>query len=352
MVGLDDNLSEARSQFYSDCLPPYCESFTRMLNHRVLVSVYNWTEGYFEFDLDEKLMGDERMKTLVTASGRAVMTTDEARSRLDLPPIDGGDELVTPMNVIVGSNPKPSPQIMGPQDPNGPAQDGSARDGDLPEPSRRAIGRKSEEYDDFQVLHPRLKDELERQHRAMDHFKGVVERHFSRFDRVAQGKAARDKEIGEKDWRRFDRELSDDLKTALAGEVGREGALYAMKLGGQDFDMRRVENYLSAMAESAAKAINQTVRDEINEDGFEQAMSNRATHVESIGTGLGASMTRFARDEAAKQAPGYESRVKTWIPNTTRHASYAGQTVPVDANWPAGFAPGAAPGCKCSMSIT
>jgi HK97 family phage portal protein len=350
MVGLDDNLDEARTQFYADTLPPYCESFTKMLNHRVLVSVYNWTDGCFEFNLDEKHMGDDRLKALVSATGRPVMLTNEARAKVNLPPVDGGDELVTPSNVVVGE--KPSVDVMPIQNPNGPAQDGSARDGDLPEVSRRAIVRKSEEYDDFQVLHPGLKDELERQHRAIDHFKGVVERHFSRFDRIAQGKAANGREITKKDWEKWDRELGEDLKTALAGEVGREGAIYAMKLGGGDFDMRRVENYLAAMAENAAKAVNQTVRDEISELGFDIAMTNRATHVESIGAGLGTSMTRFARDEAAKQAPGYEARVKTWIPNTSRHAAYAGQTVPVGANWPAGFAPGAAPGCKCSLSIT
>jgi hypothetical protein len=286
----------------------------------------------------------------VSATGRPVMLTNEARAKVNLPPVDGGDELVTPSNVVVGE--KPSVDVMPVQDPNGPAQDGSARDGDLPEVSRRAIAHKSEEYDDFQVLHPGLKDELERQHRASDHFKGVVERHFSRFDRIALGKASNGRQITKKDWEKWDRELSEDLKTALAGEVGREGTKYAMKLGGGDFDMRRVLNYLLAMAESAAKAINQTVRQEIEELGFEDAMSQRAKHIESIGAGLGASMTRFARDEAAKQVPGYDSRVKTWIPNTTRHAAYAGQTVPVGDDWPAGFAPGAAPGCKCSMSIT
>jgi hypothetical protein len=30
------------------------------------------------------------------------MLTDEARARLNLPPVKGGDELVTPDNVIVG----------------------------------------------------------------------------------------------------------------------------------------------------------------------------------------------------------------------------------------------------------
>jgi hypothetical protein len=37
------------------------------------------------------------------------MLTNEARAKLNLPPVPGGDELITPANVIVGDNPKPSP---------------------------------------------------------------------------------------------------------------------------------------------------------------------------------------------------------------------------------------------------
>ncbi|HMF60772.1 MAG TPA: hypothetical protein VK595_10390, partial [Vicinamibacterales bacterium] len=77
----------------------------------------------------------------------------------------------------------------------------------------------------------------------------------------------------------------------------------------------------------------------------------RAQHVESAGAGLGAGATRWAREEAARQVPGTEDRVKTWIPHTKRHARFAGDTVPLGENWPAGFAPGTAPGCRCSMSI-
>lgn len=133
MVGLEPVSAESRSQFMADTLPPYCKDFCSMLNQRILVRGYNWTKGCFEFDLDEKLMGDTRIQTLVTASGRAVMTTDEARARLNLPPAPKGigKDLVTPLNVLVGENPKPTSTTMGPQNPNGPAQDGTQR-GTLP----------------------------------------------------------------------------------------------------------------------------------------------------------------------------------------------------------------------------
>jgi HK97 family phage portal protein len=122
MVGLSDNLEEARSQFYADTLPPYCEDYTRFLDQRVLVQAYGWTDGCFEFNLDEKHMGDNRLTALVSATGRPVLTTNEGRAMVNKPPIDGGDELITPLNVIAGENPKPSVNV----DP--PAAPGSSRE--------------------------------------------------------------------------------------------------------------------------------------------------------------------------------------------------------------------------------
>jgi HK97 family phage portal protein len=348
MVGLADNVEEAREEFYADCLPPYCEDFTGTLNQRILVRAYNWTEGCFEFNLDEKLMGNERLKTLVSATGRAVMTTDEARAKLNLPPVDGGDELVTPMNVVVGDNPKPSPQINPPQDPNGPSQDGDARDGDLPESSRRAQlpAAKAEEFEPITQLVPARKRELDRQHENIDMAQAAVQRHFNRLSQLLRGKAAK-----RFDWGRSDEEFADQLNRVLKEIVRTEGQIYATKLVGE-FDMRRVQNYLRAMAEGAAEGINSKVREEIAELGLDEALAKAPQHVASAGVGLGAHATWWAREETARQSPNPEGRVKTWIADTQRHAEFDGMTVPLGADWPAGFAPGTAPGCRCTASIS
>ena len=42
-----------------------------MLDQRVLVRVYAWTDGCFEFNLDEKHMGDDRITALVSRDGPA-----------------------------------------------------------------------------------------------------------------------------------------------------------------------------------------------------------------------------------------------------------------------------------------
>jgi hypothetical protein len=106
------------------------------------------------------------------------------------------------------------------------------------------------------------------------------------------------------------------------------------------------------MAESAAFAIVDVIFGEIEAGGVEHALAKQAVHVEGSARGLGTSATRFARLEAARQAPNPQSRVKTWIADTERHAEFDGDTVHVDADWPAGFAPGGAPNCACTMAIT
>jgi hypothetical protein len=155
------------------------------------------------------------------------------------------------------------------------------------------------------------------------------------------------------DWDRFDREFAADLDRALHRIVQAEGDAYALKLAApRAFDMGRVQNYLLAMAEGAAGAINDTIRGEIDQMGLDDALARAPQHVQSAGASLGAASTWFARDESAKQAPGYESRVKTWIADTERHAEFDGDTVAIGEDWPSGFAPGSAPGCKCSASIS
>jgi hypothetical protein len=306
-----------------------------MLNQRVLVRVYGWTDGCFEFNLDEKHMGDDRLKSLVSATGRPVLTTNEGAAMVNRPPIDGGDELVTPSNVIVGDNPKPSTDVMPIQDPNG---------------RRRRTGHTAS--DKIVQLHPSRKGDKDRQDRHIDEAKAVLERHFNRLERGLNETAGR-KATGRRrrdDWQKWETALADDMNKLVKSIVDTEGSIYAFKLAGH-FDMGQVANYLKAMADGAAQGFNDKIHEEVDANGVDWAMGRRAQHVESAGAGLGAAATRWAREEAARQSPGAEHRVKVWIPDTDRHAEFGGDTVALGDDWPAGFAPGSAPGCRCSMAI-
>jgi hypothetical protein len=139
------------------------------------------------------------------------MVTNEARAKLNLPPIDGGDELVTPMNVIVGDNPKPSPQVMPVQDPNAPAQDGSHRE--QPKALRRPRNTPAQGRPGAQLP----------QHRPRAGRRRAPLRPPRALARKQKAKAI--------DWARWDREFSDDIHQLVdrhRREV--EGSIYAFKL--------------------------------------------------------------------------------------------------------------------------
>lgn len=121
-------------QFYADVLPPLCEALAGTLDLCLLQEEYLEDDLYFEFDLDEKLQGDERLKALVSAAGAPVMTRNEARGKLNLPAKDGGDELVLPLNVLVGG--KPSVGVNPIQDANRPDQEGGPGEQQTPLPAQ------------------------------------------------------------------------------------------------------------------------------------------------------------------------------------------------------------------------
>lgn len=385
-AGLAEASQEDEDAYMADVLVPMCKDLCAMLNQRILVQVYNDTDLCFSFNLDERVQGNARLVSLVSAAGAPVMLRNEARAKLNLPPVDGGDELVTPLNVVVGE--KPSPQVMPPQDPNRPAQDGSYRreQGPTPIPSENAAKAFQRgfntlshtltlqglpnvpqapsglflpvplvaegESERLPQFHPRRGADIERQHHHVDVMQAVVQRHYNRL-----GRSLRDKSLKRKadpvDWERWDREFAADVNREARRIVRSEGDVYAMKLGAPHaFDMAFVRDYLRAMAEGFAGALNDTIRAEISDLGLDSAMARAPQHVASSSASLGVNVTSFARTEAAKQSPGYEGRVKSWVSDTDRHAEFDGDTVGIEEDWPAGFAPGSAPGCKCSMTIS
>lgn len=339
MVTGDDE--ESQSVFYADCLPPYCELFTRWLNHGLLLGEYGLTEYCFEFNLDEKLMGDERLETLVSAAGAPIFTQNEARARVNLPALEEGEGLIVPLNVTKGG--KPSPGVMPVQNPLGPAQDGSYRE----EP--KAIQTKQLEVTSV----PRVDSDMARQKRNIDKARPVFERHFRQQYAAMKSKSVNVKAANADDW---NAKLAAAVLYVVKAIVELEGGIYVSRLGGDDFDMGQVENYLESQAEGAAKGINDATQADIDELGVEGAF-DRARHlrVETAATAIGTRSTVFAREEAAKQSPFPETRVKTWIPNTERHMELAGETIPVGQSWSfegRRLTPGSEPQCACSVTIS
>ncbi|MDV6275067.1 phage portal protein [Rhodococcus erythropolis] len=106
MLGLLDNANysnvrEFRSMLYGDTLGPILAMIEDRLN-AFLVPRFADVDGvYVEFNLGEKLQGsfEEQAAVLGSATGRPFMTANEARAKLNLPAVEGGDVLYIPLNM-------------------------------------------------------------------------------------------------------------------------------------------------------------------------------------------------------------------------------------------------------------
>ena len=187
---------------------------------------------------------------------------------------------------------------------------------------------------------------MNRQRRSIDEARAVLERFYARQRSSLKSKGAK-----QADSARWNRELADDINAFVRDVAEREGGIYVARLGGADFDIRQVENYLKAMSENAAANLNSTTQADIEDVGIDDAYARASNmRAEVAATSLGARSTVFARMEAAKQAPGTRGRVKTWVANSERHASLDGVSVPLDSDW-GGIEPGDEPNCGCTYVI-
>jgi HK97 family phage portal protein len=350
VLGLEPSadLEEQRTQVYADVLPPITGSLACQLDVDILQVEYDERDYYYEFDLNAKLRGDpvKRYQALTAAVGGPWMLREEARAKENLPPVEGGDQLITPLNVLVGANPKPAPNVMGPQDVNKPPQDGSHREAPKAVEPGGFVDAKA--YEQVSQLVDRFKADLERQHAYITEVHGALTRYYGRQLREFQRKAHT-----RFDTDRWNRELGFRLDELLAGIIGRETAVYMRRLAGGEFDMAQVTNYIAATAKGVAEAINHATQLDIDTAGVEQAFARaRNERAEVASASIGSRSAIFARYEAAKQAPTPELRTKTWVADTKRHAEVNGETVALSDSFSIGFEPGSAPNCRCSLVIS
>lgn len=279
---------EGRKQFYADVLPPYMTRCCSFLNLQVLQQEYDAEDFYFEFGRDKVM--DEIYKTLTSASGRPVLLTDEARAKLDLPPVPTGDELVTPANVIVGDNPKPSIGVMPIQDPNKPPQDGSHRTEDAPVMNGNGNGKS---------LLPRRRAASQRRNRwAEKEYEPVVKKHLTRQRSLtkSQKKSVTDDH--------FNKELADDLYPLYRQQFAAEGSRQGARMM-TDFDASQGKNYLRKKADETAKDFNEVTQAKIDEKGIEDAFAEAiAFRAGAFAMATATDVQGFATKEAERQADG------------------------------------------------
>ncbi|MBQ1573581.1 MAG: phage portal protein [Clostridiales bacterium] len=221
---------------YAECLGPTLQMIQQRINSFLLPLVGGTSDMYVEFDLTEKLKGsfEERASILQAAVGAPYMTRNEARADNNLPPIEGGDELITPLNVYNGTdNPDIDLEALNPDDEY--------------EQPKSIIPKR------YKSNNLRIKGASQK---AEDEAVEAVIRKFVK--RQADSVLPK---IGAKaaswwDAKRWDKELADDLEKIIDLIAKRHGKATADEIDGV-YDIDRTKNYLRAKAEGRAKWYNQ-----------------------------------------------------------------------------------------------
>ncbi len=114
MVGILDNANfanvrEFRRSLYGDSLGPIVKKIEDRFNSFVLPALGAPANQYVEFNVEAKLRGsfEEQAAVVSTATGAPWQTVNEARALFNLSPVEGGDEMVRPLNVLFGGQASP-----------------------------------------------------------------------------------------------------------------------------------------------------------------------------------------------------------------------------------------------------
>ena len=319
---------------YAECLGPTLQMIQQRINSFLLPLVGGTSDMYVEFDLTEKLKGsfEERASILQAAVGAPYMTRNEARADNNLPPIEGGDELITPLNVYNGT--------------------------DNPDIDLEALNPDEEYEQPKSIIPKRYKSSNLRikgaSQKAEDEAVEAVIRKFVK--RQADSVLPK---IGAKaaswwDAKRWDKELADDLEKIIDLIAKRHGKATADEVDGV-YDIDRTKNYLRAKAEGRAKWYNQQTHKKLQQalddydpddedskspaDVFtERAEGGDASRAAVVIAGQVAS---WATVEAAKQTHEAQPKKvikKVWVAHPTQnsrstHLLMDGEEADLDANF-------------------
>lgn len=346
-----------RKSMLADTFAPICDQIASELRIQLLpdFELPSAMDRFdIEFDLEEKLTGD--FATEAEATSRAVgapwMLRSEARTRRALPFIEGSDELVTPLNVLVGGRASPADTA-----PGTPGAGQASRTKALAPGPEKALADLSPIAQNYATRHADLvKSHVDRQQRWFASRLAVSNDVTTAFNKT-----------------RADAELGNDL-AGLAMDFAPEAAAPVTEKFSIDYNVEGAQAWLLNNARIAAENFNaatlaqladvESNYDVTNADGagtvFADAAGGRA---EEFGISRVTAIGGFAMHDAAQQAG---AAMKTWIVNDDNprdsHAALDGTSIPMgdmfdvggnDAMWPGdpGLPVEELAGCTCSLEF-
>lgn len=328
---------------YADCLGPVIQMLQQRINSFLLPMVGADPNTYVIFDLTEKLKGsfEERASILQSAVGGPWMTRNEARADNDMPPIDGADELIVPLNVVEGGQASPQDTHMEP---------------------KKIIPMHRKDRAETVMIKGRAKSEEDEE--LTEALKKFFERQKnSVLPKIGAGDEWWDEE-------RWDAELADDLEPII-DKIADTHGMSTAEVMGTEYITEITRKYLRKLTEGRSHAINsstlQKLLDAIEaEEEPAMVFEKREDHdAGTFGQSLATAVSGWAVMEAAHQAQdqGYTRTIeKEWEtgPNSRpSHAAMNGQRVGIDekfsngAFWPGddNLSPDESCGCNCATNV-
>ena len=350
---------------YADCLGPTIQMMQQRINSFLLPMVGADPETYVEFDMTEKLKGsfEERASILQASVGGPWLTRNEARADNNLPPIDGGDELITPLNVLTGGQASPQDTHMEEQEPMGILEPQTG------EEHRAACGCAECKSEAKKIrVKARSSDE------ENDLMAEVLKKFWKRqADSVLPKLGAKSAKWWDED--RWNDELTEDITPLINNVADTHGEETADAIGSK-YNTEQTRNYLATMAAGRAKAINDAtykkllaaMEDDEDEEDTPAHVFEVRENKDSITFGRSLALAAAgwaATHEAPEQAEqqGIHKRVeKMWVTGDNprqEHAMMNGETVPIDqafsngCEWPGdeNGDPDTTCGCNCSTEV-
>lgn len=390
------NIKEQHRSLYQDTLGPWLDWLTEELELQVLEDELGEPDLYLDFNIEEKLRGSfEKQATAIQSStGAPWMTRNEARALRNLEPVDGGDELVVPLNVLIGDQASPTDSAPSDGPPPAPVPDDDEEEAEEEEDDQGEPGTAARPAP-TKTLEELLAKAIDDLPRDVQGWRARTESELRRFftrqrdsvmPRLRAGtalEAAFDRERWDDELRVDLLRLADSMSTDIGGATAERF--------GAEYDPDLAFAYLEENARIAAESINGATYNALGEArgnadprlGYasllfagakledlddEEELEDPVLGVFSLAItvrAVEASISRvtgvssFARNEGARQA-GVRSKV--WVVNASgesRHAAIAGETVPIGdtfsngLRWPgdsAGSVDDTA-GCLCSLDF-
>lgn len=333
---------------YADCLGPTIQMLQQRINSFLLPMIGADPDTYVIFDLQEKLKGsfEERAAILQSAVGAPYMTRNEARADSNLPPIEGGDELIVPLNVNNGiTNPPIDEEVLS-----------------APEPPVKMVSKAAASEIKIKAMSEKEED---------DAVTSVISKFIKRQSQSIMPKIGAGKNWWNED--RWNDELSEDLVPVVQKISNAHGNSTAKKLG-SEYSEERTEEYIKALAKGRAKAINTTTKKKLDEaleeEDPEEAVKHALEKRENFDAGIaGGNLAKvvacWSIGEACRQGKeqGNQAQVyKRWVTGANsriEHAIMDGEMVLIDENfsngadWPGDdiLGPDGTCGCNCTTEV-